>query len=86
MDEATKAIARVMNQLAMKLMIVETGLQEIARSLPEPLRAETAERFRLRAGEVMQAHAAHLTPDQDEQMTLSVAALLEALGKPPSRN
>ena len=76
-------IAEAINQTLAKQMVVELAVQELVRLLPEAAKKAFAECFRVSAENAMQAHASHLSADADEQLTLSVAALLEAAGYAP---
>jgi hypothetical protein len=78
-------VAEAVNQALAKQMVVEIAVQELVRLLPDSLKKAFAEHFRQSAKNAMQEHASHLSAGADEQLTLSVAAMLEAAGKAPKR-
>lgn len=85
MNDQIHAIAETVNQLAAKLMATELALQCAIRALPADARKAIAADLRTSAAKAMQEHAGTFSPQMDEQMTLSIAALLEAAGEPPKR-
>lgn len=80
-----KEFVEAFNELSMRVLMIETGIQCIAHELDAPTKAAICARFRRRSALVMQEKAHLLTPRDDAAMTLCAAALLEALGEPPSR-
>lgn len=85
MNQEIKAMAEVTNDLAAKLIAVEIAAQAILQALPQAARKEAAADIRRRAASAMQEHAGRFSPAMDAQLTLSIAALLEAAGEPPQR-
>lgn len=81
----TQKLVDGINAFGAKLMAVEIALQEVIRALPADAKMDIAARFRQRAASAMQEHAPLHSPAMDEQMTASVAAILEAAGEPPKR-
>lgn len=73
------------NTLSMRVMLLDIGLNEMARAVPREKATAIAEGFRRRAASAMQDRAGHLTEADDKAMTLCIASILESLGQPPSR-
>lgn len=85
MNQEIDLIAELLNQLAMKLLVAESALQATLGALPAKTKTAIAADLRVRVAQAMQAHAGRLSPAMDKQMTLSLAAYLEAAGHAPMR-
>lgn len=75
----------VVNQLAFKLMLTELALQEVIRHLPSAARADIAACFQSSVSETLRKRPVSPTPNEAEQIRLSIEATLEACGQPPIR-
>lgn len=85
MTSDMQEMVSTINQLSMRLMLLDIGLNELAGAVPREQAAGIAERFRRRAASAMQARSEHLTEADDKAMSLTVASFLESLGVAPKR-
>ena len=74
-----------LNELSMRMLVLDIAVNELARAVPREQAAEIADRFRKRVADAMHDRAGTLEASADEAMTLATASFLEALGKPPKR-
>ncbi len=87
-NPAMTQLFEVITDLSMKVLVLETALQELLRAIHgspsgEQLTDTTIAGFRPRIEQAMQQMAGSPSAPMDAALTLAVAGILEAAGQPP---